>query len=159
MSTINIYIQNNLSRINRSRIQTRSATYVPRPVTVIHSNVTNAVHQVMDAMHAPVCFETYEIMGNMNHLPQEVVDSIWKNKVCLNGRLKTSLCGGARKEVDLFASLVNCFNLSGQLNRHENVDIVVTRENTEGEYAGREHEVVPSDNDKVLVRSYRKVCF
>ncbi|CAA0262522.1 unnamed protein product [Arabidopsis thaliana] len=51
--------------------------------------------------------------------------------------------GGARKELDLFASLVNCFNLNGQPSRHENVDIVVIRENTEGEYAGREHEVVP----------------
>ncbi|KAL9858402.1 putative isocitrate dehydrogenase [NAD] subunit-like 4 [Arabidopsis thaliana] len=117
---------------------------MPRPVTVIDSNVTNAVHQVMDAMQAPVYFETYIIKGkNMNHLTWEVVDSIRKNKVCLNGRVNNSLCGGARKELDLFASLVNCFNLNGQPSRHENVDIVVIRENTEGEYAGREHEVVP----------------
>ncbi|AAF81346.1 Contains similarity to NAD+ dependent isocitrate dehydrogenase subunit 1 from Arabidopsis thaliana gb/U81993. It contains an isocitrate and isopropylmalate dehydrogenases domain PF/00180 [Arabidopsis thaliana] len=117
---------------------------MPRPVTVIDSNVTNAVHQVMDAMQAPVYFETYIIKGkNMNHLTWEVVDSIRKNKVCLNGRVNNSLCGGARKELDLFASLVDCFNLNGQPSRHENVDIVVIRENTEGEYAGREHEVVP----------------
>jgi isocitrate dehydrogenase (NAD+) len=33
--------------------------------------------------------------------------------------------------------------LPGLPTRHENVDIVVIRENTEGEYAGLEHEVVP----------------
>ncbi|KAL1212976.1 putative isocitrate dehydrogenase [NAD] subunit-like 4 [Cardamine amara subsp. amara] len=145
MSHQSISILKNLSRITTgSRIQARSTTYMTRPVTVIHSNVTNAVHQVMDAMHAPVYFETYDTKGNMNHLPWEVVDSIRKNKVCLNGRLNSSLCGGGtRKELDLFVSLVNCFNLNGQPSRHENVDIVVIRENTEGEYAGQEYEVVP----------------
>ncbi|KAL0334510.1 UNVERIFIED_CONTAM: Isocitrate dehydrogenase [NAD] regulatory subunit, mitochondrial [Sesamum radiatum] len=48
-----------------------------------------------------------------------------------------------RKELDLYASLVHCFNLRGLPTRHDNVDIVVIRENTEGEYSGLEHEVVP----------------
>ncbi|CAH2034950.1 unnamed protein product [Thlaspi arvense] len=114
-----------------------------RPVTVIHSNVANAVRQVMEGMHAPVYFETYDIKGNMNHLPQEVVDSIRKNKVCLNG---TSLCcgGASYKELGLFASLVNCFKLSRQPSRrHKNVNIVVIRENTGAEHTLREHEAVP----------------
>lgn len=147
MSHQSVSLLKNLSRITTgSRIQTRSATYKIRPVTVIHGDVTMAVEQVMDAMHAPVYLETYDIKGNMNHLPLEMVGSIRNNKVCLNGRLKTNLCSGGgcvRKELDLFASLVHCFNLNGQPSRHENVDIVVIRENTEGENAGREHEVVP----------------
>lgn len=100
MSHRYISIMKNLSSITTgSGIQTRSATYLARPVTVIHGVLTNAVEQVMDAMHAPVYFETYYIKGkNMNHLPREVVDSIRKNKVCLNGRVNNSLCGGARKE-------------------------------------------------------------
>jgi isocitrate dehydrogenase (NAD+) len=48
-----------------------------------------------------------------------------------------------RKELDLYASLVNCANVPGLPTRHRNVDIVVIRENTEGEYSGLEHEVVP----------------
>ncbi|KAG7599016.1 Isopropylmalate dehydrogenase-like domain [Arabidopsis suecica] len=140
-----ISILKNLSSITTgSGIQTRSATYMPRPVTVIHGVLTNAVKKVMDAMNAPVYLETYNIEGkNMNHFPREVVDSIRKNKVCLNGRVNNSLCGGSRKELDLFASLVNCFNLNGQPSRYKNVDIVVVIENTKGECAGREHEVVP----------------
>ena len=99
----------------------------------------------MDAMHAPVYFEKFEIHGDMKKVPQEVIDSIKKNKVCLKGGLVTPVGGGVsslnvqlRKELDLYASLVNCFNLPGLPTRHENVDIVVIRENTSGEYSSLE---------------------
>ena len=127
----------------------------PRAVTLIPGDgigplVTGAVEQVMDAMHAPVYFERYDVHGDMKSVPPEVMDSIRKNKVCLKGGLKTPVGGGVsslnvqlRKELDLYASLVHCFNLQGLPTRHENVDIVVIRENTEGEYSGLEHEVVP----------------
>lgn len=104
----------------------------------------------MEAMHAPVYFERYDVHGDLKRVPPEVIESIRKNKVCLKGGLKTPVGGGVsslnvqlRKELDLYASLVNCFNLPGLPTRHENVDIVVIRENTEGEYSGLEHEVVP----------------
>ena len=140
----------------------RSVTYMPRPgdgapraVTLIPGDgigpeVTGSVEKVMKAMHAPVYFEKYEVHGDMVTVPPEVIESIKRNKVCLKGGLRTPVGGGVsslnvqlRKELDLYASLVNCFNMPGVPTRHENVDIVVIRENTEGEYAGLEHEVVP----------------
>ncbi|KAG6520030.1 isocitrate dehydrogenase [NAD] regulatory subunit 1, mitochondrial-like [Zingiber officinale] len=140
----------------------RSVTYMPRPgdgsprrVTLIPGDgigplVTGAVQQVMEAMHAPVSFETYEVHGDMTSVPVEVLESIRRNKVCLKGGLRTPMGGGVsslnvqlRKELDLYASLVHCFSLEGLPTRHEKVDIVVIRENTEGEYSGLEHEVVP----------------
>ncbi|KAJ7547262.1 hypothetical protein O6H91_08G077700 [Diphasiastrum complanatum] len=142
--------------------QMRRITYMPRPgdgapraVTLIPGDgigplVTGAVVQVMKAMHAPLYFETYEVSGKMDKVPNEVIDSIRKNKVCLKGGLATPVGGGVsslnvqlRKELDLYASLVHCFNLPGLQTRHDNVNIVVIRENTEGEYSGLEHEVVP----------------
>ncbi|KAI8541066.1 hypothetical protein RHMOL_Rhmol08G0034200 [Rhododendron molle] len=154
----------------------RSVTYMPRPgdgaprpVTLIPGDgigplVTNAVEQVMEAMHAPVYFERYdEVHGDMKRVPQEVIDSIRKNKVCLKGGLITPVGGGVsslnvllRKELDLYSSLVHCFNLAGLPTRHENVDIVVIRENTEGEYAGLEHEVVPGVVESLKVMT--KFC-
>ncbi|CAH1433502.1 unnamed protein product [Lactuca virosa] len=114
----------------------RSVTYMPRPgdgaprtVTLIPGDgigplVTGAVEQVMDAMHAPIYFEKFDVHGDMKTIPAEVIESIKKNKVCLKGGLNTPMGGGVsslnvqlRKELDL--------------------------ENTEGEYAGLEHEVVP----------------
>ncbi|KAH9300360.1 hypothetical protein KI387_011943 [Taxus chinensis] len=142
--------------------QSRSVTYMPRPgdgtpraVTLIPGEgigplVTGAVVDVMEAMHAPVYFETYEMKSTMEKVPAEVIESIKRNKVCLKGGLPTPVGGGVsslnvqlRKELDLYASLVHCSNLPGLPTRHDNVNIVVIRENTEGEYAGLEHEVVP----------------
>ncbi|KAK4401323.1 Isocitrate dehydrogenase [NAD] regulatory subunit, mitochondrial [Sesamum angolense] len=122
----------------RFSIASRSVTYMPRPgdgaprpVTLIPGDgigplVTGAVEQVMEAMHAPVYFEKYDVHGDMKAIPPEVIESIKKNKVCLKGGLKTPVGGGV-----------------SSLNMHDNVDIVVIRENTEGEYSGLEHEVVP----------------
>ncbi|XP_023513299.1 isocitrate dehydrogenase [NAD] regulatory subunit 1, mitochondrial-like isoform X2 [Cucurbita pepo subsp. pepo] len=152
----------------------RSVTYMPRPgegdlrpVTLIPGDgigplVTNAVEQVMEAMHAPVYFERYEVHGDMKEVPREVMESILKNKVCLKGGLMTPMGGGVsslnvqlRKELDLYASLVNCFNFPGLPTRHENVDIVVIRENTEGEYSGLEHEVLPGVVESLKFSSER----
>ncbi|URE39157.1 isocitrate dehydrogenase NAD regulatory subunit 1 [Musa troglodytarum] len=150
-------------RSPRGRAEARRfVTYMPRPgdgaprrVTLIPGDgigplVTGAVQQVMEAMHAPVYFEAYEVHGDMTTVPAEVIESIRRNKVCLKGGLRTPVGGGVsslnvqlRKELDLYASLVHCFNLQGLPTRHERVDIVVIRENTEGEYSGLEHEVVP----------------
>lgn len=158
----------------------RSVTYMPRPgdgapraVTLIPGDgigplVTGSVRQVMEAMHAPVYFESYDVHGDMTKVPEEVIESIRKNKVCLKGGLATPLGGGVsslnvqlRKELDLYASLVHCFNLEGLPTRHECVDIVVIRENTEGEYSGLEHEVVPGvvESLKVVLVSYEiRIC-
>ncbi|KAF5195461.1 Isocitrate dehydrogenase [NAD] regulatory subunit 1 protein [Thalictrum thalictroides] len=148
-----------LSPIHPSLNSRRSITYMPRPgdgaprgVTLLPGDgigplVTDAVEQIMKAMHAPVYFEKYEVFGNMPKIPIEVIESIKKNKVCLKGGLITPVGGGVsslnvqlRKELDLYASLVNCFTLPGLTTKHDHVDIVVIRENTEGEYAGLEHE-------------------
>jgi isocitrate/isopropylmalate dehydrogenase len=48
-----------------------------------------------------------------------------------------------RVELDLFANVVQCKSIPGVETRHKDVDIVVIRENTEGEYSGLEHEGVP----------------
>ncbi|KAJ8447428.1 hypothetical protein Cgig2_019422 [Carnegiea gigantea] len=146
----------------QSLLQLRNVTYMPRPcdgatrtVTLIPGDgigplVTGAVEQVMSAMHAPVCFEKFEVHGDMKKIPEEVMESIRRNKVCIKGGLMTPVGGGVssinmqlRRELDLYASLVHCFNMNGLPTRHENVDIVVIRENTEGEYSGLEHVVVP----------------
>ncbi|KAJ6808604.1 putative isocitrate dehydrogenase [NAD] regulatory subunit 1, mitochondrial isoform X1 [Iris pallida] len=151
-----------LRTLSHHHRQSRAITYMARPgdgtpraVTLISGDgigplVTGAVEQVMAAMHAPISFESFEVRGSMPAVPAEVLDSIRRNKVCIKGGLATPVGGGVsslnmqlRKELDLYASLVNCFNLEGLETRHENVDIVVIRENTEGEYSGLEHEVVP----------------
>lgn len=47
-----------------------------------------------------------------------------------------------RNELDLYVNLLHCKSYPGVKARHSNIDIVVIRQNTEGEYAMLEHESV-----------------
>ena len=83
-------------------------------------------------------------------LPQELLDSIHRNKVALKGPVTTpvgegftSVNVGLRKALDLYANLRPVANLPHVHTRFEHVDLVIVRENTEDLYAGLEHEVVP----------------
>jgi isocitrate dehydrogenase (NAD+) len=55
------------------------------------------------------------------------------------------------KTLDLFANVVHAYTIPGVKTRHKNVDIVVIRENTEGEYSGLEHEVYPGVIESIKV--------
>lgn len=46
-------------------------------------------------------------------------------------------------ELGLFADVTPSFSIPGCSSRHQNVDVVVIRENSEGEFTGIEHEVYP----------------
>ena len=54
--------------------------------------------------------------------------------------------------MQLYANVVHSFNIPGIPARHEGVDIVIIRENTEGEYSGMEHEVAPGVTESLKVR-------
>lgn len=83
-------------------------------------------------------------------LPDEVLDSIRENRIAIKGPLQTPVGGGwrsvnvtLRQELDLYACLRPVASLPGiRRSRYHDVDLIVVRENTEGLYSGREHEVV-----------------
>src|SRR2546423_2688359 len=83
-------------------------------------------------------------------LPDELLESIKRNKVGLKGPIMTpvgkgftSVNVGLRKALDLYANLRPIRALPNVPCRNPNLDIVVVRENTESLYSGIEHEVVP----------------
>ena len=83
-------------------------------------------------------------------LPDEVLESIVRNKVALKGPVTTPIGKGfqsinvqIRKRLELFANLRPVVTLPGVASRYDDVDLVVVRENTEGLYSGLEHVVVP----------------
>lgn len=45
-----------------------------------------------------------------------------------------------RRKLDLFANVVHVKSLPGYMTRHNNLDLVIIREQTEGEYSSLEHE-------------------
>lgn len=48
-----------------------------------------------------------------------------------------------RKELDVFANVTIVKTRPGTLTRHKDIDMVIIRENIEGEYSGLEHQSVP----------------
>jgi len=84
-------------------------------------------------------------------LPEATVASIRANRLCLKGPLATPIGGGyssvnvaLRQEFDLYANLRPAKTFAGLQNRYSNVDLVVVRENTQGEYSGIEHFIDPT---------------
>jgi isocitrate dehydrogenase (NAD+) len=83
-------------------------------------------------------------------VPNELMDSIKKNRVALKGPLTTPVGEGfssanveLRKALELYANFRPVKSLPGIKSRYESVDLIVIRENTEDLYSGIEHIVVP----------------
>jgi isocitrate dehydrogenase (NAD+) len=90
-------------------------------------------------------------------LPQYLLDSIRKNRVALKGPITTPVGSGfrsvnvaLRKELDLYVCLRPCKTYPGALSHHQDVDVVVVRENTEDFYAGIEYEKEAPETERLI---------
>ena len=86
-------------------------------------------------------------------LPEVTLESIRRTRLCLKGPLATPVGGGyasvnvaLRREFDLYANVRPARTFAGLTGRYDHVDLVVVRENTEGEYSGIEHYIDPARN-------------
>ncbi|XP_015597161.1 isocitrate dehydrogenase [NAD] subunit beta, mitochondrial [Cephus cinctus] len=115
-----------------------------------------SVQNVFKAVNVPVEFEPYflsEVNPTLSAPLEQVANSIALNQVCLKGILATpdhshtgelqTLNMKLRRNLDLYSNVVHVKSLPGVKSRHQNVDCVIIREQTEGEYSALEHECVP----------------
>lgn len=121
----------------------------------IGPEVTGATISVLRATGFEAEWETFVVGAEAlsrfgDPLPQDLIDSIKRNKIALKGPVATPIGTGfvssnvrLRKALDLYANLRPIKSLKGVPSRYEAVDLVVVRENTEDLYSGLEHEVVP----------------
>jgi isocitrate dehydrogenase (NAD+) len=121
----------------------------------IGPEVTEAVVSIVEASGVQIAWERHDAgeKAAETHgtpLPDDLIESIRRNKVALKGPVGTPIGGGfasvnvgLRKALDLYANLRPVSNLPHVRSRFEHVDLVIVRENTEDLYAGLEHEVVP----------------
>ncbi|VDO02866.1 unnamed protein product [Rodentolepis nana] len=99
------------------------------------------VKSVYYALGAPVDFDEVSLDTNAgDESVKEAILAVQRNGVALKGGIKTvpgmkSKNLMIRKELDLFAYVQRCYSFPGVITRHKDVDIVVIRENTEGEYS------------------------
>jgi isocitrate dehydrogenase (NAD+) len=121
----------------------------------IGPEVSAAVVQIIECAGVQVEWEKYVVGAEAlarfgDPLPQEVLDSIIRNRVALKGPVTTPIGTGfssinvrLRKTLDLYSNLRPVKSMPNVITRYEDVDLIVVRENTESLYAGLEHEVVP----------------
>ncbi len=99
-------------------------------------------------------------------LPESVLESVRRTKLCLKGPITTPIGSGfrsvnvaLRQQLDLFASVRPARAIAGEGTRFPETDLIVVREATEGLYAGVEHWV---DRERSAAESVavvtRKAC-
>ncbi len=132
----------------------------------IGAEITNSVKDIFEVLNVPVEWEQYDVSGETTGgaaLFRQAMDSLKRNKVGLKGILYTPIDVGGhnswnvamRQQLDIYASIVLCKSLPGVPSRHKDVDFAIIRENTEGEYAGLEHQSYPGvvENLKISTRA------
>lgn len=149
-----------------------------KTVTLIHGDgigkdIIDATTKVIEASGADIIWDkqeaglgAYEKQGNP--LPEETIKSIEKNKIALKGPLTTPVGVGfrsinvkLRQHFKLFANVrpLKSFEVIDSL--HENVDLVIVRENTEDLYKGIEYMVTDDVAESIKIISKKaslRIC-
>ena len=133
--------------------KTHTVTLIPGDG--IGPEVSNAVVSILEATAVSFAWERFSAGAEAfdksgEYIPKELYESIDRTRVALKGPVATPIAGGfksinvtLRKHFELFANFRPIKNLPGLDTRYPGVDLIIVRENTEGEYVGLEHEVVP----------------
>ena len=119
----------------------------------IGPEITAAVVEIIEAAGVKInwdkclagarAYEKYQ-----DTIPNETIESIEKNKVCLKAPITTPIGAGfksvnvaLRRHFDLYANVRPSKNLPAIKTAFDDVDLVIIRENTEDIYAGIEHKI------------------
>lgn len=101
------------------------------------------------------------VSGELTKLTFLCFSCFQKHRIGLKGPMTTPIGKGfrslnltLRKELQLYANVRPCLSIPGYKTRYDGIDLVTIRENTEGEYSGLEHEVIPGvvESLKVITR-------
>ncbi|XP_025069507.1 isocitrate dehydrogenase [NAD] subunit gamma, mitochondrial [Alligator sinensis] len=108
------------------------------------------VKEVFRHACVPVDFEEVRVSSEAPEDDMEnAIMAIRRNGVALKGNIETnhylppshkSRNHIIRTSLDLYANVIHCQSLPGVETRHQDIDILIVRENTEGEYSSLEHE-------------------
>ncbi|KAE9419872.1 hypothetical protein Angca_003282, partial [Angiostrongylus cantonensis] len=113
--------------------------------------------------HAPINFEFVQVSSQLVDGDMDsAIMAIERNGVAIKGNIETkhddpsykSRNVELRKRLDLYANILHCVSIPTIPTRHKDIDIVLIRENTEGEYSGLEHETLPGiiESIKIVTR-------
>ncbi|THG99313.1 hypothetical protein EW026_g3017 [Hermanssonia centrifuga] len=119
----------------------------------IGPEISESVKEIYTAAKVPIEWEEVSVAPILKNgktvIPDIAINSVKKNTVALKGPLATPIGKGhvslnltLRRTFNLFANVRPCVSIKGFKTPYDDVDTVLIRENTEGEYSGIEHEIV-----------------
>merc|ERR1712029_424777 len=143
---------------------TKTVTLIPGDG--IGPEIAASVQRVFEAAEAPIAWEPVDVTpvrypdGTMG-IPRDVIDSVHRNKVGLKSPLMTPVGKGfqslnltLRRTFGLYANVRPCKSIEGFKTPYDDVNTVLIRENTEGEYSGIEHEIQPGVVQSIKLITY-----
>ena len=146
----------------------KSKTVVLLPGDGIGPEITESVIKIFDHMSIPINWEKHQVHSQAvtktgDLISDETIEAIKTHGYGLKGPFATPIGKGhrslnvtLRKRLNLYANVRPCKTIRGVKGLpHDNLDVVTIRENTEGEYSGLEHEVVPGvvENLKIISKN------
>lgn len=153
--------------LNKALFSAQKRKVVLFPGNGIGPEISRSVENIFSALNVPIEFEYHQIhtkgqteQGDL--ISNESIEAVRKYKYGLKGPFETPIGKGfrslnvtLRKRLNLFANVRPCKSIEGVHTPYQNVDLVTIRENTEGEYSGLEHEVVPGvvENLKIISKT------
>merc|ERR1711936_551628 len=153
----NLSRSNHVQKLHTTSVGLKESTI---PVTLIPGDgvgpeLMDSVQSVFKSLGAPVSFETMhlsEVQHWNSEKIEDVEESVKKNKVAIKGVINApdinfdgelmAINQQFRKNLDIYANVINVKSLSGVNSKHKDLYFVIIREQTEGEYAALEHESI-----------------
>lgn len=135
----------------------------------IGPEIAGATRRCIDATGVKIEWEVVEAGSDVidkygTPLPEQVLESIRKNKVALKGPITTPIGHGfrsvnvaLRQELDLFACVRPSKYYPGIDSPYQDVDLVVIRENTEDLYAGVEFAKDSPEAQRIIEMAQGKI--
>ncbi|VDO38433.1 unnamed protein product [Haemonchus placei] len=123
------------------------------------------VANIFGFAQVPVDFEQVDLSSKQESVDDlnQAITAIKRNGVALKGNIETKFDDPQfvsrnvelRRQLDLYANVLHCCSIPSVPSRHNNIDMIIIRENTEGEYSGLEHETTPGivESLKIVTRA------
>lgn len=133
----------------------------------IGPEIAESTVNIIGALGMPIEWEHHKIHSKAvtedgDLIDEKTIKAIQTYGYGLKGPFETPIGKGhrslnltLRKKLKLYANLRPCLTIKGVKNLlYNNIDLVTIRENTEGEYSGLEHVVVPGivENLKIITK-------
>uniref|UniRef100_A0A915E467 Isocitrate dehydrogenase [NAD] subunit, mitochondrial n=1 Tax=Ditylenchus dipsaci TaxID=166011 RepID=A0A915E467_9BILA len=125
------------------------------------------IKRIFAFAHIPVDFEEIDLSSNDpgNEALESAITAVKRNGIAIKGNIETKFDSPQfksrnveiRRRLDLYANVLHCVSIPTIPCRHRDINIVLIRENTEGEYSGLEHESVPGVVESIKIVTRRNI--